>query len=88
MSKSRKNTRRPHKKSSGFLKKVKKTSKRAIPVVKSGLNKVGNTVKSVAVKTEPVIKEGFNKLYGYAKTGVDYTTSVIKKGVKKTRKRM
>jgi hypothetical protein len=86
MSKSRKNTGRRRSKS-GFFNKVEKTSKKAIPVVKSGLNKVGKTVKNVAVKTEPVIKEGFNKLYGYMKTGVNYTTSAIKKGVKKTRKR-
>ncbi|MEI7961028.1 MAG: hypothetical protein WCI04_01715 [archaeon] len=88
MSKSRKNIGRRHnKKSSGFFNKVKKTSKSAIPVVKSGLNKVGNTVKSVAVKSEPVIKESFNKLYGYVKTGMSYTSNAIKKGIKKTRKR-
>lgn len=88
MSKSRKNIGRHHnKKSSGFFNKVKKTSKKAIPVVKSGLNKVGKTVKSVAVKSEPIIKESFNKLYGYVKTGVSYTSNAIKKGVKKTRKR-
>jgi len=87
MSKSRKNTGRRHKKSSGFFNKVKKTSKNAIPVVKSSLSKVGKTVKSVAVKSEPIIKEGFNKMYGYVKTGVSYTSNAIKKGIKKTRKR-
>jgi hypothetical protein len=88
MSKSRKNASRRHnKKSSGFFNKMKKTSKSAIPVVKSGLNKVGSTVKSVAVKSEPIIKESLNKLYGYVKTGVNYTSNAIKKGMKKTRKR-
>ncbi len=85
MSKSRKNTRRRSK--SGFFNKVKKTSKRAIPVVKSGLNKVGNTVKDVAVKSEPVIKEGLGKLYSFMETGVQYTSNAIKKGMRKTRKR-
>jgi hypothetical protein len=84
MSKSRKNMGR---RSNGLYNKMKKTSKSAIPVVKSGLNKVGSTVKSVAVKSEPVIKESFNKLYGYVKTGVSYTSNAIKKGIKKTRKR-
>ena len=84
MSKSRKNMGR---RSNGFYNKMKKTSKSAIPVVKSGLNKVGSTVKSVAVKSKPVIKESFNKLYGFVKTGVSYTSNAIKKGMKKTRKR-
>jgi len=83
MSKSRKNTRR----SKGLFNKIKKTSKRAIPVVKSGLNKVGSTVKNVAVKSEPVIKEGLGKLYSFMETGVQYTSNAIKKGLKKTRKR-
>ena len=87
MSKSRKNMgHRRNKKSNGFFNKMKNTSKSAIPVVKSGLNKVGSTVKSVAVKSEPVIKESFNKLYGFVKTGVSYTSNAIKKGIKKTRK--
>ena len=83
MPKSRKNIRR----SNGLYNKMKKTSIKAIPVMKSGLNKVGSTVKSVAVKSKPIIKEGFNKLYGYVKTGMSYTSNAIKKGIKKTRKR-
>ena len=83
MSKSRKNTSR----SRGFFNKMKKTSKSAIPVVKSGLNKVGSTVKSVAVKSEPVIKKGLGKVYSFMETGVKYTSNAIKKGMAKTRKR-
>lgn len=84
MSKSRKNIGR---RTTRFFNKVKKTSRSAIPIVKSGLNKVGSTVKSVAVKSEPVIKESFSKLLGFVKTGVNYTSNAIKKGIKKTRKR-
>jgi hypothetical protein len=84
MSKSRKNMGR---RSNGLYNKFKKTSKSAIPVVKSGLNKVGSTVKNVAVKSKPIIKKGFNKLFGFVKTGVSYTSNAIKKGMKKTRKR-
>ena len=86
MSKSRKNVRRTNKKNKGFLNKLKKTSKKAVPVIKSSLSKVGSTVQNVAIKSEPVIKEGLGKLYSYMETGVKYTSNVIKKGVKKTRK--
>ena len=82
MSKSRKNIRRSRK-YSGLFNKMRKTSKKMIPVVKSTLQKVGTTVQNVAVKSEPVIKRGLAKVYNFMETGVKYTSNAFKK----TRKR-
>lgn len=82
MSKSRRNV-RGSRKYSGLFNKMKKTSKRMIPVVKSTLKSVGTTVKNVAVKSEPVIKSGLSKVYNFMETGVKYTSNAFKK----TRKR-
>lgn len=86
MSKSRKNVRRSRK-YNGFFNKMKTTSKNMIPVVKSGLNKVGNTVKNVAVKSKPVIKDSLAKIYSYVETGIKYTNSAFKKSKRSTRKK-
>jgi len=57
-----------------------------MPVVKSELNKVGNTVKIVAVKSKPIIKESLAKIYSFMDTGIKYTSNAFRKKRRKTHK--
>jgi hypothetical protein len=66
MSKTRKNRSKQN-----FLKKITRTGKRAIPVVKTGLRTVGNTAKVVAVKAVPIVENGVSKVYGTMVEGFD-----------------
>ena len=70
MAKSRKNVKgKKSYKGSKIMKSVKNTTYKAIPVVKTGLKKVGSTVRTVATKSAPTINKGLNKLYGTLATG-------------------
>ena len=82
MAKSRKN-RSIKNKSSKFLKTIGKTTKSAVPVIKSGL-------KTIGTKAAPVVKKGAETVYGALKTGFDLGINGIKslaKSAKKSRKR-
>ena len=63
MTKSRKN-RSIKNKTSKFLKTIGKTTKKAVPVIKSGL-------KTIGTKAEPVVKKGAETVYGAITTGFD-----------------
>ena len=82
MAKSRKN-RSIKNKTSKFLKTIGKTTKKAIPVIKSGL-------KTIGTKAAPVVKKGAETVYGALKTGFDLGINGMKslaKSAKKSRKR-
>ena len=73
MSKTRKNRSRKN-----FLRKISRTGKNAIPVVKSGLKTVGNTAKVVAVKAAPVVEKGVSSVYNTMVTGYDLGVKGVK----------
>jgi len=77
MSKTRKNKK-------SYLRKIGRTGKKAIPVVKSGLKTVGKTAKVVAVKTAPVIRKGISTIYGTIMKGFNLGV----KGMRRVSKRM
>jgi hypothetical protein len=94
MTKSRKyrfsrSSKRSSKKRTNFIKNIGRTTKRVLPVVKSGLSTIGQNVKSAATKSEPAIKQGFKSIYGTLATGfnmgMNKLSSTFKKGSAKRR---
>ena len=81
MAKSRKN-RSIKNKTSKFFKTIGKTTKKAVPIVKSGLKSVGSTVKNVAIKSAPTVNKGLEGVYGALATGFDMGIKGVSKGVK------
>jgi hypothetical protein len=84
MSKTRKSLHRynKNKKSNkNFLRKFRKTTARAIPIVASGLKKVGSSVKNITMKSRPLVEKGLGVLYNSVMTGFDLGVKGIKKGV-------
>jgi hypothetical protein len=82
MAKSRKN-RSIKNKTSKFLKTIGKTTKKAVPVIKSGL-------KTIGTKAAPIVKKGAENVYGALKTGFDLGVNSIKslaKSAKNSKKR-
>ena len=83
MTKSRKNS-----KKHGTLKKIMKTTEKAIPVIGEGLKTVGNTAKVAVVKSAPIVEKGASVVYGTLATGFDMGIKGVKtvaKGVSKKR---
>jgi len=78
-------------KKSSILKGLKKTTSKAVPIVKSGLKSVGSTVKTVAIKSAPTVNKGLEGVYGALATGFNMGIQGVKKGVsgvsKMTKKR-
>ena len=73
-----------HKKSSsknGFFKKLKKTTSKAIPVVTTGLKKIGSTVKNVTMKSKPTIEKGLGAIYKTVLSGFDLGVKGVNKGI-------
>ena len=70
-----------------FMKKMKSTSKKVVPVVATGLKKVGTTAKAVVVKSEPIAEKGLSGIYGALATGFDFGLNKIKDPKKKTYKK-
>jgi hypothetical protein len=92
MTKSRKNIfRRSSKGRTNFIKKIGRTTKRVLPVVKKGLSTIGQNVKSAASSSEPAIKQGFKTIYGTLATGfnmgVNKLSTFGKSGAKHRSKR-
>jgi hypothetical protein len=84
MTKSRRS--RSSKKSSLF-KGLKKTTSKAVPMVKNGLKSVGATVKTVAIKSAPTVNKGLEGVYGALATGFDIGIKGVTKGVSKMTKK-
>ena len=78
MAKSRKN-RSIKNKSTKIIKKIGKTTKKAIPVITSGLKKIGT-------KAVPIVEKGAKTVYGALKTGFDLGINGIKKIAKSAKK--
>lgn len=78
MAKSRKN-RSIKNKTSKFFKNIGKTTKKAVPVIKSGL-------KTIGTKAAPIVKKGAEDVYGALKTGFDLGVTGIKKLAKSAKK--
>ena len=74
-------------KKSGVLKGLKKTTSKAVPVVKNGLKSVGTTVKTVAIKSAPTVNKGLEGVYGALATGFDMGIKGVSKGVSKMTKK-
>ena len=60
---------RSSKRRTGIIKNIGKTTKRVLPIVKTGLSTIGQNVKVAATKSEPAIKQGFKSIYGTLATG-------------------
>lgn len=79
MAKSRKN-RSIKNKTSKFFNTIGKTTKKTVPVIKSGL-------KTIGTKAAPIVKKGAEDVYGVMKTGFDLGVKGIKTLAKKSKKR-
>jgi hypothetical protein len=80
MAKSRKHrSQKNHKRN--LLKSIKKTTKKVIPAVSSGLKTVGKTVTIAAEKSAPVVEKGISGVYGALATGFDMGVKGVKRGV-------
>ena len=78
---SRKSRTRKQRKNNVF-RKIRKTTVRVLPVVETGLRKVGKTVETVAVKSAPVVNKGLEGIYGTLATGFDMGVKGVQKGIK------
>ena len=66
-----------HKRSSVY-KTITSAPGKAIPVVKRGLNTVGNVAKGVTYKTIPIINDGVSTVYGTMSNGLDLGVRGVK----------
>jgi len=78
--KSRKMTKKQRK--NNVFGKIRKTTVRVLPVVETGLRKVGKTVEIVAVNSAPVVNKGLEGIYGTLATGFDMGVKGVQKGIK------
>lgn len=72
---------------SGIVKSLKKSTSKAVPMVKSGLKTVGATVKTVAIKSAPTVNKGLEGVYGALATGFDMGLKGVSKGYSKMTKK-
>jgi len=88
--------RRSSKRRTNIIKNIGRTTKRVLPVVKTGLSTIGENVKYAANKSEPTIKQGFKSIYGTLATGFNmglnklsstFKKSTFKKSRAKSRRR-
>jgi hypothetical protein len=81
-------TRRHHKKSKrSFLRKIRNTAKKTLPVIASGLTKVGSDVKNITLKSKPVVEKGLGVIYDSVMTGFDLGVKGINKGIRTIKSR-
>ena len=71
MAKTRKHRTSKKRHTKNLFKNIKKTTKRVIPVVNTGLEKVGKSVKVAAEKSAPYVEKGISGVYGALATGFD-----------------
>jgi hypothetical protein len=91
MAKSYKKRRSTRKTKKNLYGTIKRTTKRAIPVVTSGIKTVGKTSVKLAKKSAPIIEKGVGTVYGVLAEGFDMGVKGLKKTAtvmksKKTRK--
>jgi hypothetical protein len=80
MAKSHKRRRSFRKSKKNLYRSLKKTTKRAIPIVASGIKTVGKTSVKVVKKSAPIVEKGVGAVYGVLAEGFDMGV----KGLKKT----
>lgn len=81
-------TRRHHKKTKrSFLRKLRNTAKKTLPVIASGVTKVGSTVKDITIKSKPTVEKGLGVIYGSVMTGLDLGVKGINKGIRSLKSR-
>ena len=61
-----------------FMNKIKSTSKKALPMVETGLKSVGSTANAVASKSKPMVEKGLSGIYGALATGFDIGLKKVK----------
>jgi hypothetical protein len=66
---------------SNVFNKITRTSKKALPVLASGLKKFGSDVKNITIKSKPGIEKGLGVVYKSLLTGVNYGVKGIQKGI-------
>lgn len=75
-----------------ILNKIKKTTKKVIPAVETGLKNVGSTAKNISMKAKPIVQKGVSSIYGVLASGFDMGVKGVSKVAskivsnKKTRK--
>jgi hypothetical protein len=65
----------------GFFGKLRRTTNKALPVVASGLKRVGSNVKNITIKSKPVLEKGLGTIYKTVISGFDLGVKGIKRGV-------
>jgi hypothetical protein len=78
---------RSSKRRTNIIKNIGKTTKRVLPIVKTGLSTIGQNVKVAASKSEPAIKQGFKSIYGTLATGFNMGINKLSSFGKSSRKR-
>jgi hypothetical protein len=82
-SKSRKYSQRKNKKTKkgNIFKSIGSTTSKAVPMVTSGLKKVGSSVVNVTKKTVPIVEKGVGAIYNTLASGFDLGIKGVKKGI-------
>ena len=66
-----------------LMKNVRKTTAKAVPVIKKGLQDVGKSVTNVAKKSAPAIKKGTSVVLSKLSEGFDLGIQSTQKGIDK-----
>jgi len=74
-----------HKKN--FMRKIKKSTQKIVPVVKSGLKTVGTKVEETASKTKPYVEKGISSVYGVLSEGFNLGVKGVQNVVKSKKSR-
>jgi len=64
--------------SSRMLKKLRKSSKKALPIISEGLNSVGYIAKKATTKSVPIIEKGVSAVYGTFNEGLNLGVKGVK----------
>jgi hypothetical protein len=86
MSKSRKVNRKKTK----FLKKIRKATKKAVPIISDGLKTIGSTTKTVVKQSAPIVEKGVAGVYNTLATGFDMGikgAKTVVNGIQKSKNR-
>ncbi len=65
-----------------FFKNIKNTTVKAVPVVTTGLKKVGSTVLNATKKATPVVEKGLGTIYDTIASGFNLGIKGVEKGIK------
>lgn len=62
-----------------ILRRIKKSSKKILPAVESGLKNVGSSAKNLSKKAKPYVEKGISSIYGVLATGFDMGVKGVSK---------